>query len=130
MKSYNLDLIDVYRLTSLSCFGIFFSVVFSIFFLNGLAWSLANNGLSVLAPLLSAIYILLIYLALPILVVIVLVKVLLKYGGGAMLFSLIIMAIQFAALFALAAVIASFFIQWEVIWQLLKGPMYVTINLG
>ena len=130
MKSYKRDLAGTYKMTTLSCFGIFFVAIFSIFFFNGLGWAFSKNSLNYLVPLLSVLYILIIYVVLPILMSVVLVRVLFRFGGGAVLFSLIVMAIQFALMLAVAAVVTSFFINWEIIWQLFKGPTYVTFNFS
>ncbi|HAH04145.1 MAG: hypothetical protein UV78_C0030G0013 [Parcubacteria group bacterium GW2011_GWA2_43_17] len=130
MPAYRQDLSRVYGMTFSGSLGCFLVAAFNFFFCNGLAWAFRANGLEYLIPLLAFLYYLVIYLLLPFLIVLILVKVSLKLGGGAMLFAVLVLAFQFAFLFIIASLIASFFIHWADIWQLLKGPMYVTIDFS
>ncbi len=130
MKTYRQNLAGVIKFTSKSSLGIFIVGVFFVFFFNGLAWAFARNSLSYLVPLLSFFYLMAIYIILPFLVTLILVKVLLKYGGGAVLFSIIIMAIQLLIIFFIAIGISEIFFNGEIIWRALKGPTYVIIDLG
>jgi len=89
-----------------------------------------KNGLDNLAPLALFFRYVLIYIVLPFLVSIVLIKVLLRDGLGSMVFGFIAMAVYLLILFLIVSLVFMIFIDWETYWQLIRGPIDVIINLS
>jgi len=109
MKAYRQQIAKVFKICWKSSISIFLIGVLGILFLDLVAWAFQQNQLGYLISLLSLVHFLIIYIILPFLTIVVLARVLMRYGGGAMLFSLASLTIQFLILFIIAAFLLLFF---------------------